>query len=147
LWARTLLDWSKTVVTRHTDPIAEPKAFPVPAEPFKRCICFALGETRASGQSEITLDHLLLGILREEPSLVSDVSREAIVHELRPGPAALEPALCDLPLSHETKRVWIAAAVLANEAGRAKISPRDLAAGILCESHTRAAQLLREHLG
>jgi hypothetical protein len=147
LWMRTLLDWSKTVVTRHFDPPTAPMARPIPAESFKRCLYFALAETRAYAQPEITLDHLLLGILREEPSLVSDGGRDAMMRALHSAQQkGYAPTDTDLPLSHETKRVWIAAAIFANDAGRKKIAPRDLAAGILRESHTRAAQLLREHL-
>ena len=147
LWVRTLGDWSKTVITRHVEPPAPPMARPIPAEPFKRCLYFALGETRAYGQSQITLDHLLLGILREEPSLVSDDARGAMTRELHAAQRKGDEAPGrDLPLSHETKRVWIAAAVFANDDGRKKIAPRDLVAGILRESHTRAARLLRENM-
>lgn len=147
LWIRTLTDWSKTVITRHWEPATQPKGFPLPAEPFKRCLYFALGETRAFGQSEITLDHLLLGLLREEPSLVSDDARESMTRALHAAQQkGNEAPGRDLPLSHETKRAWIAAAVFANDAGRKKIAPRDLAAGILRESHTRAAELLRAHM-
>jgi hypothetical protein len=147
LWARTLTDWTKTVITHHLEPVAEPKPFPVPVEPFKRCLYFALGETRAYAQPAITLDHLLLGILREEPALVSDEAREAMTRALHAAQVKGNAATYrDLPLSHESKRAWIAAAVFANDAGRKKIAPRDLAAGILRESNSRAAQLLREHL-
>jgi hypothetical protein len=70
----------------------------------------------------MTLDHLLLGILREEPTLISDEARETTTRALRDaqvkGNAATDG---DLPLSQETKRVWIAAAVFADDAGRAKI--------------------------
>lgn len=146
LWTRTLIDWSKTVITRHFEPPVPPMAHPIPTDPFKRCLYFAIGETRAYGQSEITLDHLLLGILREEPSLVSDDAREAVTRELHAAQQkGSDTTVRDLPLSQETKRVWIAAAVFANDDGRKKIAPRDLAAGILRESHTHAARLLSEH--
>ncbi len=145
LWARTLADWATTVVTRHFEPPAPAAGFPIPSEPWKRCIYFACEEARAYSQPKIALDDLLLGIVREEPSLVSDA--EALRHALGNGrQRCSDLTQGDLPLSHEAKRAWIAAAVLAKESGRNEIAPRDLAAGILRESGTRAARLLRDYM-
>lgn len=147
LWARTLADWATTVVTQHWEPVTPHMRIAVPTEPFRRCIWFALAEARAYAESEITLDHLLLGILREEPSLVSDAGREAVREALNSArQRGNESPDRDLPLSREAKLAWMAAGIFANQAGRKEISPRDLAAGILRESNTRAASLLREYM-
>jgi Asp-tRNA(Asn)/Glu-tRNA(Gln) amidotransferase A subunit family amidase len=147
LWARTLVDWATTVVTRHWEPLIPHMCVATPTEPFRRCIWFALHEARALAEQEITLDHLLLGILREEPSLMSDAGREAVKQAVQAvRQMGHESRERDLPLSRETKRAWFFAGFLANEAGRKEMSPRDLAAGILRESNTRAARLLREHM-
>jgi len=91
---------------------------------------------------------LLLGVLRQEPSLVPEVAREAVVRAIE----ANEPAVRrshtiakDLRLSRQTFRVVTAAKEIAHMAGRGEIAPRDLLAGIRREPDTLAARLLREH--
>lgn len=94
------------------------------------------------------MEHLLLGIRREEPSLVSGVALEAVVREIEASePAGRRvPPMEDLRLAGEVIRVIGAAREIAFTAGRREVSPADLAEGILREESTVAARLLREYI-
>jgi hypothetical protein len=91
---------------------------------------------------------LLLGILRQEPSLVPDAAREAMVRAIEANETAMRRRAAiakNLRLSWTTKRVLEAASEVADIAGRPDIAPRDLLDGILRQPDTLAARLLREY--
>jgi ATP-dependent Clp protease ATP-binding subunit ClpA len=145
LWGRTLADWAVSVparywerVTRHTDSLTDPA---------RRCLFFARSEASSFSRREITVEHLLRGVLREEPSLVPAVALEAVVCAIESNePAGRRvPPMEDLRLSEEAIRVVAAATESAHAAGREAVAPTDLAAGILRETDTLAGRLLREN--
>src|SRR5262249_36384484 len=102
-------------------------------------------------REEIAAEHLLLGILRQDPSLVPARAIEAMRRaiEAKAEGWALRPKrrlrTRAIPLSAETDRAVAAAKEIAQAAGR-KVLPRDLATGILREPNSFAAGLLRDHL-
>jgi ATP-dependent Clp protease ATP-binding subunit ClpA len=146
---RTLGDWAVSVPERYWEggmPFQHAGVF---GHTAKRCLFFASYEAISFSHSEIALEHLLLGILRQEPSLVPEKGRESVVRAIE----AIEPTgrrrmavAKDLRLSRETGRAVTAAKEIAHDAGRREIAPRDLMAGILREPNTLAARLLREQL-
>ena len=105
---------------------------------------FAGHEASSFSRDEIKLEHLLLGVLRQEPSLVQDVHAVIRAIEANEPAGRRLPPMEDLRLSWEAISVWEAASKLARAEGR-QVTPRDLVAGILREKDTLAARLLREH--
>ncbi len=150
LWVRTLADWAVSVLKRYWE-VARPRTHAHPdfgsLDAARRCLFFARHEASSFSRYEITLEHLLLGILRQEPSLVPEA--EAVVRAIEANEPAgrRTPPMEDLRLSRETVRVWEGARDIAHTAGRQEVAPRDLVAGILRETNTLAARLLREHAG
>jgi len=150
LWARTLADWAVSVPARHWERAGPHGHFALAEDPFRRCVFFACYEATMFSRREITVEHLLLGVLRQDPSLVPEAGREAMVLAI----ASHEPTTRrrfavtrDLRLSRETARVVAAAKEIAHAEGRQQVAPRDLATGILLEPDTLAARLLREYVG
>jgi len=147
LWARVLADWVTSVPARHLER-AHPHGFTGWQPGARRCLFFARCEASSFSRREITLEHLLLGILRQEQSLVSQDASQAIVRAIEASePAGRRiPPPEDLRLSLAAMRAVVAAASIARKAGRRSVTPADLAAGILREADTLAARLLREHI-
>ncbi len=145
LWVRTLADWAVSVPKQYWEG-ATPHPHPHLAslDPGRQCMFFARHEASSFSRDEIKLEHLLLGVLRQEPSLVHDA--QAVVRAIESNePAGRRlPPMEDLRLSWEAIRVWEAASKLVRAEGR-QVTPRDLVAGILREKDTLAARLLREH--
>jgi len=150
LWAQTLTDWAVSVPARHWERATPHSHYNWPADldPYRRCLFFARREASSFSRSEITLEHLVLGILRQEPSLVPEGARESMVRTIEANEPAIRriPPVEDLRLSRATIRVAIAANVIAQTAGRKEVAPRDLVAGILREKDTLAARLLRKYI-
>ena len=147
LWMRTLADWTVSLPARYWEQFL-PRVHRSPfADPARRCLFFARAEASSFSRREISVEHLLLGVLREEPSLVSSAGREAVVRAVEASEPAgrREPPMEDLRISDEARRVIIMAKQAAAVAGRQEVSSADLVAGIL-ETNTLAARLLREHL-
>jgi hypothetical protein len=148
LWGRTLADWAASVPARYWElAVARMHSSPL-TDPARRCLFFARYEASSFSRREITVEHLLLGILREEPSLVTRVALDAMTRSIEASEAAgrrVAPAE-DLRVSSDAIRVIAAAKEIAHAAGRRKVAPTDLADGILQETNTLAARLLREHV-
>jgi hypothetical protein len=146
-WRRTLADWAVSVPARYSEQVRPHTRFGSLADPARRCIFFARSEASSFSQREITVEHLLLGVLREEPSLVAAMALETVVGTIEGSePAGRRvPPMEDLRLSVEATRVIAAATEIAQTAGR-KVAPADLAKGILREADTLAARLLHEHI-
>lgn len=148
LWVRILADWTVSVPARHWEQARQHRHFAFAQDPFQRCVFFACYEAASFSRSEITPEHLLLGILRQEPSLVPEVGREAMVNAIgdnEPRARRRFARTRDLRLSREAASAVTVAKEIAYTEGRDRILPRDLAAGILREPDTLAARLLREH--
>jgi hypothetical protein len=147
LWVRTLADWAVSVPVRYWEG-AKPHPHVLnfdSLDPARRCLFLARSEASSFSRREIKLEHLLLGILQQEPNLVSDAGAVVRAIEANEPAGRRIPPKEDLRLSQETVRVWEAAKVIAQTAGRQEVAPRDLAVGILRETDTLAARLLREH--
>lgn len=148
LWGRMLADWAVSVPARYWERVGAHLHSSPLADPARRCLFFARFEASSFSRREITVEHLLLGVLREEPSLVSKEALEVVLRAIE----ASEPAgrriapMEDLRLTGEAIRVIDAAREIAYTAGRRAVAAADLARGILREENTLAARLLREHI-
>jgi hypothetical protein len=147
-WRRALADWAVSAPARHWERVRLQRQCGSLAEPTRRCIFFARAEASSFSRREISIEHLLLGVLREAPALVSGTAREAVLRTIEENePAGRRvPPVEDLRLSFETIRAIEVAKEIAQAAGRLQVSPVDLAKGILREEKTQAARLLREHI-
>ena len=146
LWGQTLLDWSLSVPREYWDGIWPHLRPSLHDDAARRCISFARYEASSFSRREITPEHLLLGILRQEPDLVADA--DSVVREIEAQQQVARRIAPeeDLRLSRETIRVWIAAAAVARREGRQQATPRDLVSAILRERDIFAARLLRRRL-
>ena len=118
-------------------------------EKARRVIFFARYEASMFGSSYIETEHVLLGLLREDPALTSVVlpsakSIDAIRTEIEERTTLREKTSTsvDLPLSNESKRVLAYAAEEAERFGHKHIGTNHLLLGLLREKGTFAAYLL-----
>ena len=145
LWMRTLADWAISVPTQYWEGATLPSHLHFASLDYgRRCMFFARHEASSFSRNEITPEHLLLGVLRQEPALVREAGEVVRAIEANEPGARRVPPMEDLRLSRATIRAWEAANAIAREAGRPP-TPQDLVAGILREQDTLAARLLREH--
>lgn len=145
LWGQTLADWTGSVLARHWEELTGHLS--LLTDPARRCFFFARLEASSFSRREITVEHLLLGVLREEPSLLPVLARDAVVRTIESNePTGRRvPQVENLRLSEEAIRVVAAARRFARGTGREAIVPADLAAGILRETDTLAGRLLRDY--
>ncbi len=121
-------------------------------EPARRTIFYARNEAVQLGSPYIETEHLLLGLMREDPARVgrqleASGAFESIrkqVEERYKETAKASPQR-DLPLSHACKRVLACAAEEANQLNHEHIGTEHLLLGVLREENSFAAELLREH--
>jgi len=120
------------------------------SEKARRSVFFARYEASQSGSSQIEAEHLLLGILREERSLVGwlgipsvDGLRRKIETRLPPGEKI--SVSVDLPLSMECQRALGAAAEDAKTLGHKHIEAWHLMLGLLRNQGSGVAELLGEN--
>jgi ATP-dependent Clp protease ATP-binding subunit ClpA len=164
LWGGTLADWMVSVPASYWAAGAPNRPFSSFGNPARNCIFFARCEANSFSGSVVTVNHLLLGILRQQPALVPETALETMVRTIeaeeplgRCRPLILNPhanrlrvpALVgpgNLELGEEASRVVTAATGTAHTAGRQEVTPADLATAILCETNSLAARLLREHM-
>ena len=118
-------------------------------EKAKRVIFFARYEASHYGSPYIETEHLLLGLLREDPALTKRVlprisSIDAIRREIDKYTVHQEeiPTSRDLPLSNESKRAMAYAAEEAERLESKPIGTEHLLLGLLREKRTLAAHLL-----
>jgi uncharacterized protein YbbC (DUF1343 family) len=122
-------------------------------EQARRTIFFARYEAAQHGDYAIEPAHLLLGILREDPGLLTFGSTNGrTVKSMRDAIERRLPAIKDgivtrveLPLSPETKRVLISAHEESQSLKHQHIGTEHLMLGLLREQGTPAAQALHEH--
>jgi len=122
-------------------------------EKARRTIFFARYEAAQAASPTIQPAHLLLGILREDPELVTRGSsngrsvksiREAIAARTPP-PKELISTSVELALASETKRVLAYAHEESQSLSHRHIGTEHLLLGLLREKGTLAAQVLLEH--
>jgi Clp amino terminal domain, pathogenicity island component len=120
-------------------------------ERARRSIFFARYEASRFRSLEITSEELLLGILREDKSVVARLDRgalEAIRKELEElaGPSGQQVATSvDMPLSQESKRALQYGAEEAEALNHKHIDAPHLVLGLLRIHESVAASLLRKH--
>jgi uncharacterized protein YbbC (DUF1343 family) len=122
-------------------------------EKARRVIFFARYEASQAGKTMIEPEHLLLGIMREDPGLMSHFSdngdmsksiREVIKKRSTP-PAAKISTSVELPLAPELKRILGYSHEESDSLQHSHIGTEHLLLGILREKGTLAAQVLLEH--
>ena len=148
LWARTLCDWVCTIPRHRVRLHAAPCIY---SESFRQSIFFACAEASSFGRREITVEHLLLGLLREDQRLVHKLGHAAVVaiqRQLEEAEAAprLEPSMEDLRLSSAARRVYDVARFYGMASEDRRVELKDLQRAILADKDSLAARLLREHL-
>jgi ATP-dependent Clp protease ATP-binding subunit ClpC len=118
-------------------------------EKARRVIFFARYEASMFGSPYIETEHVLLGLLREDPALTSVVlpsakSIDAIRTEVEERTSLREKTSTsvDLPLSNESKRVLAYEAEEAERFGHKHIGSEHLLLGLLSEKGAFAAYLL-----
>jgi ATP-dependent Clp protease ATP-binding subunit ClpA len=117
-------------------------------ESARRAIFFARYEASQFGSPAIETQHLLLGILRGDKSLLpgalpsADEVRKRV--EGNNVPAEKISTTADLPLSHSCKRVLGYGAEEASTLNHPYIGSEHLLLGLMREQDTLAAQVLRE---
>jgi lipoprotein-releasing system ATP-binding protein len=119
-------------------------------EKARRVIFFARYEASAFGSSEITTEHLLLGMLREDGGLIQEitgVSPEVIRVQIAKSVSGKERAATsiELPLSQECKCILAYGAEEAERLRHRHIGTKHLFLGILREDSAFATQVLRQN--
>jgi len=146
LWIRTILDLARTVPARHLERL--PRYFVVYGfGQAPRALFFAHYEACSFSRSKITLDDLMLGVLRADKGLQSRLGGEAAVIDFvsrieRTSPPRRRGPVwsVDLGLSDECRQVVNAA----KSTGQGRFTTRTLIAAILRQENSQAAKLLRE---
>jgi len=146
LWLHALTDLAVTLPARYWEawiPRVHGSRFTLPV---RRAVFFARYEASSFGRREITVEHLLLGVLREDRRWISPSAAEVIRHQIETAEsnARRVPPEEDLPLAIAGRRVLRAALREAGRSGTAHVEPRHLLAGILQQKGGRAAQLVRD---
>jgi hypothetical protein len=132
---------------------AEGRMFERYTERASRVIFFARHATTQFGAECIETEHLLLGLLREEESLVARLlgpgdSLEDLRHHIEKETIRSEkriPTSMDLPLSDESKRVLAYAAEESEKLSHREIGTVRLLLGFFRVENCLAAKILREH--
>jgi len=143
LWLRTMADLIRTVPQSHLQEVRG-RVFVRMDQQARRSIFFAHYEASTYSQPEITLEHLLLAVVRSDKKLQRAMGARAAMElkNLRLGEANTRPVISpNIPLSQQCKE----AIKNAGEAGVLKVSTRHLVAAILRQPETKAAQFLQRH--
>jgi hypothetical protein len=155
LWSHTLADVMMTVPARHLEGVvrlAHHGAFEDYNEQAKRAIFFARYEAASFSGSQITVEHLLLGVLREDVQLGAAVLGRDGITELVRALESLEAnprrrpdrrSSVDIPLGLACKQALAKAGQQAQDSF-AKVSPRRLLSAILNQDSSDASRLLRK---
>ena len=122
-------------------------------EKARRVIFFARYEASQLGASQIEVEHLLFGLMREDKALLAryfdplQLSLESIRKEIEGRIIKGEqfPTSVDLPLSVEAKRVLAQAAGESENLGHRHIGTEHLLLGLLSEGNSISADILRQH--
>jgi len=116
-------------------------------EKARRTIFFARYEAAQFGSAEISTEHLMLGLLREDkrlyrlcPNFDHESLRDEIVAQISKLPST--STLVDLPLSNHSKRVLKYAADEADRLAHRHIGTEHLLLGLLDQENCLAAKLL-----
>ncbi len=121
-------------------------------EEARRVVFMARYEASQAGSPEITIEHLLLGWMRECARLniqnfLSPAAMDSIRSQIEPQSPLREKisTSVDLPLNGESKRALAFAAEESLRLGHQHIGPDHLLLGLLREEKSLAADLLQQH--
>ena len=120
-------------------------------EKARRVVFFARYEASGCGSPYIEVEHLLLGLLRENKALGNQIlpspdAAESIRKQIE-GHTPIRPKIStsvDLPLSDECQRVLVYAAEEAERMNHKHIGTEHLLLGLLREEKCFAAEILHE---
>jgi hypothetical protein len=148
LWCRTITDLVRTAPLRHLErwlPCHGNFRF---TDDARLAIFFARYEASSFSRTKITLEHLLLGLIRSDSVFQSTLGQKGVEHvvrriELSEATARKIPASEDLPLSQECKQA-ANHAINAAALGHQRVTTRHLITAILAQETTLAARILRE---
>jgi ATP-dependent Clp protease ATP-binding subunit ClpC len=123
-------------------------------EKARRVLWYARYEAVNASQRTIHSEHLLVGLAREDPQLMSrfpsvpkwiDVQRQVISKgQAQETPLANTPHAVDMPLSDESKRILAYASDESKRMGSKDFRAQDLLLGMLREEKSLAAEMLRQ---
>ena len=119
-------------------------------EKARRVVFFARYEASTFGSSYIESEHLLLGLMRENRTLMNRLLTSesvATIHQEIDKNTTVREKLStsvDLPLSQECKRILAFGAEEAQRLGHKHIGAADLLAGVLREMNCFAAKMLHD---
>lgn len=121
-------------------------------ERARRTLFFARYESTQFGSPAITPEHMLLGLIREDKGLVSQLLARAhipaqqlrtdVARHLVGGPKT--PSSVEIPFTDATKRLLQTAAEEATALGHSYVGAEHLLLGVLLSDGTAAAAILRE---
>jgi hypothetical protein len=160
LWIRTLADWIISVPASYRPAATLDNPFTAFGNPARNCIFFARCEASSFASTEVTVNHLLLGVLRQQPTLVSELAIETIVRaieaeeplgrrvpfNLQPHSVTHRPQATPVELGPDTLQTISAATERAQADGRKQVTPSDLATAIRTGTDCLAARLLRDQM-
>jgi hypothetical protein len=148
LWLRTLADYLRTLPARHLEPPSTP-GLEAWTSSARRSVHYARYQASSFARHEITTEHLLLGILREDPHALPELAagKADLVRHLEAVETAPRrtPPMEDLRLSFASRHILELARQEAALSGAPGVTPRHLLAAILQKEDTLAARLLRTH--
>ena len=150
LWLRTMGDLSRTVPAWYFERLLPNRgAFSRYNEAARRSIVFARYEAACLGHGYIMPEDLLAGLLREDREIRGCLNPEALVEIRQAVGVAVGPVQRkvsgQMPLSDTVKQILSLAVVEAERTGAKSITTRHVAAAILSQGQTLAADLLCQY--
>ena len=151
LWARTLADLLRSLPIRHFEGLRRVQVGQLAySEAFRHSVFLARHEASSFARREITVEHLLLGVLRNDSELAATIGHDGVgeivraIESAEATPRRLPPQE-DLRISETGRRAVFLASANAALDGAAQVETRHLLGGILAQKETLGARLLREH--
>jgi ATP-dependent Clp protease ATP-binding subunit ClpC len=120
-------------------------------EAARRVIYYALHIANHYGAKSIEPEHILLGLLKEEPQFIryvadlKEFSIESMLHEIGEPAKAGNPAATILPLSRNSQSVLKLTAQAAREREHSQIGIAHLLIGLSRHPESLAGKILRQH--
>jgi hypothetical protein len=150
LWLRTLADLLRTVPARYFERLRRRGRFSLYNQAARRSVFFARYTATCLGHACITAEDILAGLLREDREIRGWLRPEALDEIRRAIGVAGKPirkisVSGHMPLSETAKQILRSASYEAERTGTKQITPRHLAAAIVNQGQTLAADLLRRH--
>jgi ATP-dependent Clp protease ATP-binding subunit ClpA len=148
LWLRTFADYLRTLPARYLEPRSTP-GFETWTSSARHSIYYARYQASSFACREITTEHLLLGILREDLHALPELAagKADLVGHLEAVETAPRrtPPMEDLHLSFASRHILELATQEAELSSAHGVTTRHLLAAILQKKDTLAGQLLRAH--